>query len=91
MAAISAWSTSPVASMLPPIASAASTIWPPSRVVVPRTIMSWTRLEIPALSTVSQRVPMRTISETPTTGAVGFSRTSTVTPLGSRARPTVGL
>ncbi len=90
VAAISEASTSPVASMLPPMASACSTIWVPLRVGVPRTTMSCTRFEMPAFSGVSQRVPILTISEIATTGAVGFSRTSTVRPLASRVRVTDG-
>ena len=43
---------------------------------------------MPAVSRVSQRVPILTIRDIATTGATGFSRTSTVMPLASRARVT---
>ena len=40
------------------------------------------------MSAVSQRVPIFTMSDIATTGATGFSRTSTVMPLASRVRVT---
>ena len=75
--------------MLPPRRSASSTIWVPVRVVVPRTSISWTKLEMPAVAGVSTRLPMRPISDIATTGAVGFSRARTVRPLPSVSFATV--
>ncbi len=40
----------------------------PPRRAVPLTMTAWTKFEIPACSSDSQRVPIRTISETATTG-----------------------
>src|SRR6266849_1125425 len=74
--------------MLPPMRSAASTICSPASLSVPRTIMSWRRLEMPAVAGVSVRVPILTMTEKATTGAIGFSRTSTVRPFGSLVRVT---
>src|SRR5438309_1461186 len=74
--------------MLPPMRSAASTICSPASLSVPRTIMSWRRLEMPAMAGVSVRVPILTMTEKATTGAIGFSRTSTVRPFGSLVRVT---
>src|SRR5712691_12947044 len=74
--------------MLPPMRSAASTICSPASFSVPRTIMSWSRFEMPAVSGVSVRVPILTMTEKATTGAMGFSRTSRVSPLGSLVRVT---
>src|SRR6266487_1350379 len=74
--------------MLPPMRSAASTISSPPSLSVPRTIRSWRRLEMPAVAGVSVRVPILTMTEKATTGAIGFSRTSRVRPLGSLVRVT---
>src|SRR5438552_3519076 len=74
--------------MLPPMRSAASTISSPPSLSVPRTIRSWRRLEMPAVAAVSVRVPILTMTEKATTGAIGFSRTSRVRPLGSLVRVT---
>src|SRR5216684_3116186 len=74
--------------MLPPMRSAASTICSPASLSVPRTIMSCRRLEMPAVAGVSVRVPILTMTEKATTGAIGFSRTSTVRPFGSLVRVT---
>ena len=49
--------------MLPPIRSAASAICSPFSFSVPRTSICWRRLEMPAMSGVSVRVPILTISE----------------------------
>src|SRR5262245_59780013 len=72
--------------MVPPIRSAAATISSPLIFSVPRTSMICSMFEMPALSGVSVRVPIFTSSEYATTGAAAFSRTTTVRPLGRRAR-----
>jgi hypothetical protein len=45
---------------------------------------------MPAVAGVSTSVPMRTITDMATTGAVGFSRTSAMSPFGSVSRVTGG-
>jgi hypothetical protein len=49
--------------MEPPIRSAASAICSPVIVLVPRTIICCSRFEMPALSGVSVRVPIRAMRE----------------------------
>jgi len=49
--------------MAPPIRSAAAAICSPSIFSVPRTSMSCSRLEMPAVAGVSVRVPILTMSE----------------------------
>ena len=83
---ISADSTSPDASRLPPISSAASASSVAERREVPRIIVRSRKLVIPAISGVSKREPACTWSDAVTTGAAGFSRTMTVIPLGRRWR-----
>ena len=73
---------------MPPSDATVSARSLPLRLVVPFTITACVKFEMPALAGVSQREPIRTSKATATTGATGFSRTTTVKPLSSRAERT---
>ena len=64
------------------MSSAVSATCVPERRAVPRIIVRTRKLVMPAVSAVSNREPARTWSDAVTTGATGFSRTTTAIPLG---------